>query len=155
MTLHEILNDLAGKKLEIDSKEWVETYEKLVSIVGKVGILTEQSTEEMVQKLDEIDNIGIDNKIEKNKITYGLAKLCYDSDGYVYIDYVKKIFTTREEAESECKNEIQDELETLGENFYVNDMNPFEIIDDFGTPVTTYSIMEFEEQRLLFFFIYN
>ena len=50
MTLHEILNDLAGKKLEIDSKEWIETYEKLVSIVGKVGILTEQSTEKMVQK---------------------------------------------------------------------------------------------------------
>lgn len=148
MTLHEILNDLAGKKLEIDSKEWIENYEKLVSIVGKVGILTKQSTEKMVQKL-------IDNKIEKNKITYGLAKLCYDSDGYVYIGYVKKIFTTREEAESECKNKIQDELETLGENFYVNDMNPFEIIDDFGTPVTTYSIMEFEEQRLLFFFIYN
>ena len=146
MTLHEILNDLAGKKLEIDSKEWIETYEKLVSIVGKIGILTEQSTEKMVQKLDEIDNIGIDNKIEKNnKITYGLVKLCCDSDGYTYVDYVKKIFTTREEAESECKNEIQDELETLGENFYVNGMNPFEIIDNFGAPVTTYSIMEFEE----------
>lgn len=57
MTLHEILNDLAKKKLKIDSKEWAETYEQLISIIGKVGILTEQSTEKIIQKLDEIDNL--------------------------------------------------------------------------------------------------
>lgn len=57
MTLHEILNDLAKKKLKIDSKEWTETYEQLISIIGKVGILTEQSTEKIIQKLDEIDNL--------------------------------------------------------------------------------------------------
>lgn len=57
MTLHEILNDLAKKKLKIDSKEWIETYEQLISIIGKVGILTEQSTEKIIQKLDEIDNL--------------------------------------------------------------------------------------------------
>ena len=57
MTLHEILNDLAKKKLKIDSKKWTETYEQLISIIGKVGILTEQSTEKIIQKLDEIDNL--------------------------------------------------------------------------------------------------
>ena len=29
MTLHEILNDLAKKKLKIDSKEWAKTYERI------------------------------------------------------------------------------------------------------------------------------
>ena len=57
MTLHEILNDLAKKKLKIDSKEWAKTYEQLISIIDKVGILTEQSTEKIIQKLDEIDNL--------------------------------------------------------------------------------------------------
>lgn len=57
MTLHEILNDLAKKKLKIDSKEWIETYEQLISIIGKVGILTEQPTEKIIQKLDEIDDL--------------------------------------------------------------------------------------------------
>lgn len=57
MTLHEILNDLAKKKLKIDSEEWVKTYERLISIIGKVGILTEQPTEKIIQKLDEIDDL--------------------------------------------------------------------------------------------------
>lgn len=57
MTLHEILNDLAKKKLKIDSEEWVKTYERLISIISKVGILTEQPTEKIIQKLDEIDDL--------------------------------------------------------------------------------------------------
>ena len=52
----EEFKDIA-KKLKIDSKEWAETYEQLISIIGKVGILTEQSTEKIIQKLDEIDNL--------------------------------------------------------------------------------------------------
>ena len=57
-TLHSILRVLSQENIGINSKEWVEEYEKLIAILYAVGNLTEQSVEKIIQKLDEIDSLG-------------------------------------------------------------------------------------------------
>lgn len=58
MTLHKILNLVSGNVLgvEIDSKEWVDSYEKLIQIIYMVGVLTNHSTHDIIKTLDEIDS---------------------------------------------------------------------------------------------------
>ena len=56
-TLHSILRVLSQKNIGINSKEWIEEYEKLIAILYAVGNLTEQSVEKIIQKLDKIDSL--------------------------------------------------------------------------------------------------
>ncbi len=73
---------------------------------------------------------------------YVITILCNDTDGTQYIDYVNKTFTAREKAEEQIKKSMQDELETLGDGYYISDNQI--IIDNIA--VSTYNIIELEEE---------
>lgn len=82
---------------------------------------------------------------------YGIVMLCDDTDGFYYVDNIRPMCDTMEEAEKEVRKAIQDELETLNgetmdgeEHYHISDYNPFVIENIYDMPITTYNILEFE-----------
>jgi hypothetical protein len=82
---------------------------------------------------------------------YGIVMLCDDTDGFYYVDNLRPMYDTMEEAEKEVRKAIQDELETLNgetmdgeEHYHISDYNPFVVENIYDMPITTYNILEFE-----------
>lgn len=141
--LFRVVKDLQGGDFAMGSdltiEQWREQAIEWAGTDGHYGLVEELKKLPQNEVLDEIAEFW---QIEFAELKYGIVILCYDTNDISYIDNITKLFNTREEAEKEMQIAMAYELESLGDNFTIDD-NEILYKED-NIIVSEYSIKEFE-----------